>query len=125
MNNRIERPLDDHSRSLYTFLFINTARSHNLTFLFTLFSFKPKNRYNDFPATTKIPEEKNNALLSLILPHFNTFDTCTNSNHNFIQPPFASSYVLQTVNPDVCKNSVSCRTENFVTEILFYTTPSC
>ena len=35
-----------------------------------------------------------------------------------IVPPIPSSYVLQTVNPNICINSFSCPTDKFVTEIL-------
>ena len=33
-------------------------------------------------------------------------------------PPQSNSYVLQTSNPNVCINSVSCPTDKFVSEIL-------
>ena len=61
-------------------------------------------------------DETNKALPKFVAPSTN-LEFSTVRPPTFIQQP-PSSYVLQTVNPNVCINSFSCPTNKFVTDIL-------
>ena len=62
-------------------------------------------------------KKRNNTLPKIVHPTLKTHDLPTTSQPTSVQPPI-SSYVLQTVNPNVCVTSFSCPAGTIVTEIL-------
>ena len=96
MNDLVETPLDDHSRSLYTSLVYKQNSNAQLNFIIAkLSTFVLKKKYKCFPATTKVPDESNKALPKHVPPS-------TNPDISIVPPPtfiqqYPASYVLQTV----------------------------
>ena len=106
MNKLVETPLDGAHYRFH--LFITTTPLHKLNFIFAkLSSFLLKKQNNCIPSSTMNPEQTNNALSEFLSPRSNTFDYSTIFNHNFIQVFNRSSFVVQTVNPNVCMNTFS------------------
>ena len=117
LNKLVETPLDDHSRSLYTALFHKHFSLAQLNFIIAkLSSFILKIQYKYCSLTSNNSDE-----IIQSLPKHNPpstiFEPTTVPLPTFI-PPLASSYVLQTTNPNVCINSFFCPTDKFVSEIL-------
>ena len=117
MNKLVETPLDDHSRSLYTALVHKHYSLAQLNFIIAkLSSFILKKQYKHFSLTSNISDE-----IVQSVPKHNPPSTISEPTTvpppTFLPPP-ASSYVLQTANPNVCINSFSCPTDKFVSEIL-------
>ena len=116
-NKLVETPLDDHSRSLYTALVHQHYSLAQLNSLIAkLSSFILKKQFKYFSLLSNIFDE-----IIQSLPKHNPQSTIseptTDPPPTFL-PPTASSYVLQTANPNVCINSSSWPTDNFVSEIL-------
>ena len=117
MNKLVETPLDDHSRSLFTALVHKHYSLAQLNFIIAkLTSFILKKQYKYFSLTSNISDG-----IIQSLPIHNPSSTFSEPSTvpppTFIPPP-ASSYVLQTANPNVCINSFSCPINKFVSEIL-------
>ena len=73
-----------------------------------------KKQYKYFPNTHKNAEENDSALPKHVPPATDP----SIAPPTTVVPQIPSSYVLLTVNPNVCINSFSCPTDKFVTEIL-------
>ena len=107
MTELVEAPLNDHSRSLYTSLVHENYSLAQMNFLIAILSsLILKKQYKYFP--NNIHAEINNALPKHIRP---------NTDHSIVPPPTfvpqpPSSYVLQTVNPNVCINSFHAQLTN-------------
>ena len=112
MNKVVETPLDDHSRSVYTSLV------HKRYFIIAKLSSSIfKKQYNYFPAISNCPDEIKKALSKHLPPSMN-LEISIVLLPTFLQQPFPSYVILQTVNPNVCINSSSSPTNESVTKIL-------
>ena len=106
MNKLVQTPHDHHSRPLFTSLVHKRNSIAQLTFIIAKLSsfILKKNYYKHFPpATTNLPDEINKALPKHVPPSTNLEISTSNVPPSTIflqQPP--PSYVLQTVNPNVC-----------------------
>ena len=110
MTKIVETSLDDHSRSRYTSLVHKHYSIAQLIFIIaTLSSFILKKLYKYFSTTHSITEEIRNDFPKSIPPSTDS----SIAPPTAIVPPIPSSYVLQTVNHSVCKNSLSCPMTNF------------
>ena len=113
-NNFVETPLDDHSRSLYTFLVHKHYSLAQLIFIIAKLSsfILKKNNTNIYILLIMFPTKLFNLHPNIILQS-NVSELSTVPSPAFSHPR-ASSYILQTVNPNVCINSFSCRTDNLL-----------